>query len=370
MRSLYFCARLLNVLHADEQHMSNNKSLKTQLKEMEELVAALTERLELAAEQLDRFQRSGADRGMRSGGGGFPPELIEKHESLIDELHQAVQQWNDMQAGTALGNLEMQVSELRDLVSSESNGDGQPARQDRLSRTDDAASERPSDEVVARGDEEPASGQEDRWDALKSYLLESDDAANDEQAETTIQPAVEKAGDTGHAQNECGDSEPPAAAPLETADPPLPVDADEADVTVLRTAIEARDEYIGFLISKLRNANSHARLPSQWAEWESIPEELCRQVEELQSELTETLRMSELEHSLERARLGREEARIRQMEETVRKTLRQLGLDPDLDNDEEIALERERERDAGTGNRWLRMLGICRDDDDEDDDDE
>jgi hypothetical protein len=50
------------------------------------------------------------------------------------------------------------------------------------------------------------------------------------------------------------------------------------------------------------------------------------------------------------------------MEETARKTLRQLGLDPDFDNDEEIELD----RDSGTGNRWLRMLGICNDDVDDD----
>lgn len=343
--------------------MSNDKSLKTQLKEKEELVAALTERLELAAEQLDRFQRSGASQDVRGSGGGFSPELIERHESLIDELHQAVQQWNEMQPGIAIENLGMQVSELRDLVSSDSSGDGQPNRQDHLIRTDGAPSDLPDDKVESAGDKKAAAGQEDHWESLKSYLLESDGERRDETAETAMQASPEAAGDAGNVGNEGADSDHPAAVPAETADPPLPVDADETDVTVLQSAIAARDEYIGFLIRRLRNATSATHLPAHWEEWEASPEELCRQVEELQAELTDTLRLSELEHSLERARLGREEARIRQMEENVRKTLRQLGLDPDLDNTAEI----EFERDAGTGNRWLRMLGISRDDDCDDD---
>jgi hypothetical protein len=340
--------------------MSNN-SLKTQLKEKEELVAALTERLELAAEQLDRFQRSGANQNVRSSAGGFSPELIERHESLVDEMHLAVQQWNDMQAGAALGNLETQVSELRDLVSPNSSGSRQPRWQDRLIQSGDVQSETFDDEVETSGGDESATEQGNHWEALKSHLM----GADDEPAENTTRPAANDAGDAGSIEDDGVKPDHPASAPDEFADPPQPIDADETDVTILQGAVSERDEYIGFLIRKLRDVSSPTYLPADWAEWEASPEELCRQVEELQSQLTESLRLSELEHSLERARLGREEARVRQMEEAVRKTLRQLGLDPDFDGDEEV----EFERDAGTGNRWLRMLGICRDDDDDCDDD-
>ncbi|MBT4868461.1 MAG: hypothetical protein HON53_25415 [Planctomycetaceae bacterium] len=336
--------------------MSNNKSLKSQLKEKDELVAALTERLELAAEQLDRFQRSGADQNVRGNGGGFDPQSIERQESLVDDLQQAVQQWNEMQAGVALGNLETQVSELHDLVSSNSSGLGQPTWQDSLIQTDDAQSEQPGGEVESGNNDEPAADQEERWASLKSHLMETDE----EQLGTAAQRDTEETVGTDSAS---ANSEQPATDPGETADPPEPIAEDEADVAVLQSAVSARDEYIGFLIRKLRHAKATTHLPTDWTEWEASPEELCRQVEELQSQLTETLRLSELEHSLERARLGREESRVRQMEETARKTLRQLGLDPDFDGDEEIELD----RDSGTGNRWLKMLGICNDDDDVED---
>ena len=335
--------------------MSNNKSLKSQLTEKEELVAALTERLELAAEQLDRFQRSGADQNVRSNGGGFAPESIERQESLVDDLQQAVQQWNEMQAGVALGKLEMQVSELHDLVSSNPSGLGQPAWQDSLLQTDDVPGEQPDGKVESVDNDELAVDQEERWESLKSHLMETDD----ERLGTTAQHNTEDAVTTDNAG---ADSEQPVTDPGEAANPPQPIAEDEADVSVLQSAVSARDEYIGFLIRKLRHAKATTQLPANWTEWEASPEDLCREVEDLQSQLTETLRLSELEHSLERARLGREESRVRQMEETARKTLRQLGLDPDFDNDEEIELD----RDSGTGNRWLRMLGICNDDVDDD----
>ena len=77
-------------------------TLEAQLQEKEQLVAALTERLEQAAEQLDRLHRTGADRAMRTGGGGFPAEMVEQQKQLVDDLQRSVQQWEDMQPGAML----------------------------------------------------------------------------------------------------------------------------------------------------------------------------------------------------------------------------------------------------------------------------
>ena len=52
------------------------------------------------------------------------------------------------------------------------------------------------------------------------------------------------------------------------------------------------------------------------------------------------------------------------MEESVRRKMRQLGLDPDLDGCDEF----DEEQDSGTGNRWLKMLGIGREDEEYDED--
>ena len=78
------------------------------------MVAALTERLKQAAEQLDRNHRMGADRGLRLGG-GIPPEVIQTQKTLVEDLQRAVEQWEGMQAAATLGRIEIQISELRDL---------------------------------------------------------------------------------------------------------------------------------------------------------------------------------------------------------------------------------------------------------------
>src|SRR5262249_9373824 len=91
-------------------------SLESQLREKEQLVTALTERLEQAADQLDRIRRNGGDRVLRGGGGGLPPELIEEQRALTTALQHAVEQWEAAQPGAALGRIEVQIRELRDLV--------------------------------------------------------------------------------------------------------------------------------------------------------------------------------------------------------------------------------------------------------------
>lgn len=49
------------------------ESLEAQLADRDQLVAALTERLEQAAEQLDRLHRTGADRGVHPAFWEFLP---------------------------------------------------------------------------------------------------------------------------------------------------------------------------------------------------------------------------------------------------------------------------------------------------------
>src|SRR4029077_79348 len=90
--------------------------IQNQLHEKEQLVAALTERLEQAAEQLDRVRRTGADKGGRrpQGGGGLPAELVEEHKTTLEDLKRVIARWEDIQAEAALGRIETQIVELRD----------------------------------------------------------------------------------------------------------------------------------------------------------------------------------------------------------------------------------------------------------------
>ncbi|MGH7201146.1 MAG: hypothetical protein ACREJB_11110, partial [Planctomycetaceae bacterium] len=90
--------------------------LQSQLEEKDALVAALTQRLEQAAEQLDRLRRSGADRHNRTGGGGGSRELASEQKALLENLQESFQHWEEQQAGEAIGRIELKVSEIRDLL--------------------------------------------------------------------------------------------------------------------------------------------------------------------------------------------------------------------------------------------------------------
>lgn len=60
------------------------------------------------------------------------------------------------------------------------------------------------------------------------------------------------------------------------------------------------------------------------------------------------MKLAEVDLSLERARLGREEARLTQQSEQIERRMKQVGLLPDDD-----------EEDTGKGkqaSRWLRFL--------------
>jgi hypothetical protein len=336
--------------------MSNISQVEAQLQEKEELVAALIERLELAAEQLDRLHRTGADRGARSGG-GFPPELIESQKTLVDDLQRAVQQWEDMQAAALMGRLEVQITELRDLIVAEvTNGGAGRVPQTQIDNDSNRRVELAVDQGSQTVVDEETSEQQSRWEAMKAELLGGDSKSTEPE-----NPPVKSTPAAAEPVQSNAATVPPSTKIIdEPVDPPPPVDFETADTSALKKAISVRDEYIAYLIKQLRIADSRTSLPTDWAEFVNMPAELCLRVEELQRQLEKSLRLSEVERSVERARLGREESRLRQLDESIQKTMRERGLSSNDDN-----LDVDDEQQSGSGTRWLRMLGINRNADDE-----
>jgi hypothetical protein len=315
------------------------ETLEAQLAEREQLVAALTERLEQAAEQLDRLHRTGADRGVRSGILGIPPELIAQQQKLVEDLQQAVQQWEDMQPGAFFGRLEGQLTQIHDLVlnyggtgSGSGNGSGQG----------------PTDAAFSRGDSryESSSTRRNPSDSPKSVL---DFMKASFQAEAAP-PAEESS--TDDAASSQGDSVPPVLSidlpPLQ--DPPEPVDAHKADREELAHACEKRDAYVVYLLQRLRQIESMGHVPNSWAGLENLPEQLRARLDALEKRLQETLRLAEVELSLQRAKLAREEVRIRVIDEQLQKDIRRARDDASSSSESDAKGE-------ASGSRWKRMLG-------------
>jgi len=313
-------------------------ALEAQLQEKNQLVTALTQRLEQAAEQLDRLKRNGGDRPGR-GGGGLPPELVEEQKNLVEDLNRVVEQWENMQAGATLGRIEIQVTEVRDLISGQiANGGFQ-------------AGAAPAEPNMFGGspevDSQPATsdnGNSGLLDALKAGLLNEADNGEETPTAETNEAAPSFGADFG------SESSPPLEE-IDPVDPPAEIELDSADADTLRQAVEERDSYILHLIQRLKAAESNRFPPVNWEALENAPEELKTRLQDLEAQLDRSLRMAEVEQSLERARLGREAIRIDQLEQHLEKEKKRLNLGGASDdgNDESD--------DTSKGSRWMRLLG-------------
>jgi hypothetical protein len=314
------------------------ETLESQLAEKEQLVAALTERLEQAAEQLDRLHRTGADRALRAGFAGIPPELIQQQQKLVDDLQRAVQQWEDMQPGAFFGRLESQLAHIQELVRYSDRSGGERSSGS-SSFSDHAESEHGGAE---RGNSRRSSS--DSPQSILSFLksgLQSEAAADES-------PKYEEA---------ASPTSPAASVAVEIALPPLQeapeaIDSVNASQTELAAACERRDSYIIYLLQRLRQVESRGYVPNSWAGLENMPAELRQRLEVLERRLQETLRLAEVELSLQRAKLAREEARVKSMDDQMQKELRRARDANDSHEEEE-----RRGDESSAGGRWRRMLG-------------
>ncbi len=323
------------------------QELETEVAARDELVTALTVQLEQLAEQLDRLQRSGADR-KRSSGNGLPADVVDGHKKVVGDLERVVQQWEDMQAGLVLGRIEVQLSELREFVAERLSFDGGPPRLgghergaafpslpssmvlERLTVTS-KPSEPPSLETnsasVLTGETSPTE-LPSMWESLKSQMLE----------EPTLVSAEDVSGEP------ISDEEPPVPAPIYPA---------TATPSELEAAFNERDGYISFLLRKIRRLTP-VPTPPDWVSLERVPEELCQTLASHTKLLEEHLRLAEIELSMERARIGREQSQLRQHQELIEKQMRRLGLKT---LDEQAA---QQDEIAPADRRWVRFLGLPR----------
>jgi hypothetical protein len=326
-------------------------TLESQLQEKEQLVSALTERLEQAAEQLDRLHRTGADKALRVGG-GIPPELIEEQKQLVEELQHAVQQWEDMQPGALLGRIEFQLTEIRDLVANGSPGGYVASGSTGDRPVPQNGSKDGGREVEVHSRE--SGGSASAYEALKAGLLAHDPPAGGDEPHDDVQEEQEEL------RPEVAEQRKPEGPEFEEkplADPPATLDVENASTDDLKSGIEERDSYILYLLQRLRQAEARHVVRNDWKTLEEMPTELRVRLEVLEKQLEQTLRTAEVELSLQRAKLGREEARIRQLDDQVQKELKRAGMQG-ADTDEEGSVS-----DKGISGRWMRMLGRRKSDD-------
>lgn len=299
--------------------------LHQQIEGKNELIAALVAELEQVVEQLDRVKRNGSDRSRgASTAPGLPPEVVEEHQQVLGELQRFVQQWEEMQAASALVRIEAELAELRSMMSSGYRAEAPAGSSVNLELV-------MSRLTVESTTTEDTPSQSSNWEAMKRQMLGEPEQCMEE-------PAVED----------------DLSVLLQGIAVPSPIDFDSASVETLRKACAERDTYIVQMTRWVRTHRS-VNVPENWEELQGVPDELQRQVEHLSSRLEEQVRLAEVEMSLERARLSREKSQVQADRAIMEKHLKRLGI-TSLDELEDIAVS-----SSSTGDRrWMRFLGVNR----------
>jgi hypothetical protein len=328
--------------------------IQNRLREKEQLVAALTERLEQAAEQLDRLRRTGVDKGRRPLGGGFPAEVIEEHKTTLEDLKRVISRWEEMQAEVTLGRIETQIAELRDLMvgSGRAGTFSDAATIARSGANAPASPVPPRERPAAAPEHTPAAkgGGNAWWEAQKAAML--GEAAPEGAQASAESPAPQAA------------AEPLDAAPkaipascdlsgLKIPDLPAPVDFENVTLEEARAAIRERDAVIQQLRDPLVLLQAAGQLPADLPSLDNLPAPVKERIAELEAQWQAKFRQVELDLSLERARLAREQAAIRQQQEALQKQSRKGG------HSGKAAAEEDAKGDEGSSSkrRWFRFMG-------------
>ena len=292
-------------------------ALADQVRSKDVLVQQLTERLGAAAEELDRLQRSGADR--RAGGGGpgaSSRELMEQTGQLTCRVEEALDAW-----GQSSNHYEVILQRLDEIADhlSHSNGVVDAKSPARPTTTSHHSTSTPA----AAAPSHAGPGQGSFWEKMKASMA---DGAPPPAPAPYGGPSSTASSATSAAAHAAGTAEPQAEIAI--APPPVVINVDTASIHDLREAVATRDAYITTLITELRMAHTLPDLPSDLMNSGLAPDELLASLMELETRLKTGVQRENLELALERARMGRERARMDQVKSQLEEQIKRMVAPP------------------------------------------
>lgn len=195
------------------------------------------------------------------------------------------------------------------------------------------------------------------WDSIRqSFLASTDDAVVEESPEPSDPPVAETEIRAAEV------TEPPDDPPEPLKfDVPEPFDCSGIEDDALRAVFLEREEILRLLsLHLLQRPQPPAVLTiEQLREMaDSLPEDLRQRVETSLSRLDEQHRLTELELSLERARMARQKTSLEETRCRLENTARQMGYV--MRDDGTLEELPEGQEASGTGRRWTRVLGFGR----------
>ena len=318
--------------------------LMDQVRSKDKLVLQLTERLEQAAEQLDRMQRSGGDRRAPGSGGGSR-ELVEQTGQLTSRVEEALDLWG--QSSNHYEVILQRLDEISGCLSHATVVESKPGSKPAggLFQAPMTAASSPKSSSPSGAEAGP--GQGSFWEKMKASMADGSTPPS--------LPSSHSGGSSSQRSASSGNSSPaPAAEPIaieEIAPPPVVIDVDAASMEELREAVATRDAYISTLITELRQAHTLPELPKDLMNSGLGPQDLLANLVALEKRLTTGVQRENLELALERARMGRERARMDQVKAQLEEHIKHMAA-PQVKKAEEAPPEEA----GGKNMSWLKRV--------------
>ncbi len=203
---------------------------------------------------------------------------------------------------------------------------------------------------------------DESWDAIRRAMMES--AVEDPAEEQAEDVSVADTSDAGTVDGVVeATTSPESGGTIEPVhfDIPEPIDAAQITDTNLRDAVLAREDIMRVMASRLRQ-RIELSAPISTEQLRELADDLPGafrdQVQNTLALLDGQLRLTELELSLERARLGRQMSQLEASHAAIRSTARQLGCTVLDDGTLEGTVPTS--ENTRRGRRWMRVLGFGR----------
>lgn len=256
--------------------------------EKDDLLKVLTERLELAAEQLDRLRRQGnVLEPHHHTPPPTKPNSLESTPGVVDDLRQMLADWQDLQSKDWFAALEERMEGIHELVShlqsapvrSQPEEHRSPSVADMLSKYSHADDAKPH----------------------HSQSLESADEPPDLEVDAP-------------------------SATLELPELPPAIDVEFGSTEELREGLRKREEYIRRLRDYLLAFDSVESASIESVDIGPLTAEQREAMEAWEAKVRKDLRQTQIQLWVERAQLSREQMQAQQLQQQLDTETRRLGL--------------------------------------------
>lgn len=287
-------------------------------------------------------------------------ECLERQSRAIQALTELLHRTQDVIIERTMEIIDIRMTALEDRLLGTQDSIEDFSAELGISEVESSVASQPELDVHAASESKndaraESSHGDDSWETIRNSLLQQE-AGTEEPSTATAQafemPPETRVEDTASISLE---------AEAQSFHLPQPVDIDLVSEEELRQAVIERDELVATLLNRLRHHGvSSAILSEEQLRHlcENFPDELKARVENSLNHVDQQLRIGELELSLERARVGRQLARLEESREKLEKNAKQLGMTVSDDGLLEGEIDPKKAAKARSGRRWLAAMGF------------